>query len=310
MTARSAKRAARLRSWSTARTVRPRAVAQALEQLDQRELVRDVEVGRRLVEQEEPRLLGEREGDEDALALPARQLVRPVDRRAPRRPHRPGRGRPPPRRPPRSQTSFARAGCDRARRPPTRGTRCGSSMPCGRTVTRRASSPRSHESIGRPNSSTSAGDRATARRRAPAAACSCRCRSRRAAPPAHPPSAARSTSRRTAVRRRPRTRRRRRRAGHERRAQPSVPHRAPQEPEEEGCADQRGHDADRDPTREPRPEVGDEQEQRAVDHARRQQQPMVGPEGEAQQVRHDQPDEADRPRDRDARPRSAAPRAR
>ena len=75
MTARSAKRAARLRSWSTARTVRPRACPQPLEELDQRELVRDVEMGRRLVEEEEPRLLGEGEGDEDALPLPARQLV-------------------------------------------------------------------------------------------------------------------------------------------------------------------------------------------------------------------------------------------
>ena len=52
--------------------------SQPLEQLDQRELMRDVEMGRRLVEEEEARLLGESEGDEDALPLPARQLVHPA----------------------------------------------------------------------------------------------------------------------------------------------------------------------------------------------------------------------------------------
>ena len=54
----------------------PAIALQVLEQVDHLCLHRDVERGDRFVADDEARLDGERAGDADALALPARQLVR------------------------------------------------------------------------------------------------------------------------------------------------------------------------------------------------------------------------------------------
>src|SRR5688572_25685351 len=146
-------------------------------------------------------------------------------------------------------------------------------MPCGSTVTHRASSPRSHEPIGRPSSSTrpAAGDSMPETTRSkvllplPFAPSTTTC-----SPSASSRSIPRSTVRPSAAlpyrAETPESRTTASAIGTDR---------APQEPEEERCADECGHDADGDASREPRPEVGNEEEQRAVDHARRKEQPMV-----------------------------------
>ena len=52
--------------------------SQVADEVEQRELMRDVRVGSRLVEQQQLRLLRQRPGERDALALSARQLVEPA----------------------------------------------------------------------------------------------------------------------------------------------------------------------------------------------------------------------------------------
>ena len=67
-------RAAWLRSCSTATTVRPLLV-QLGAQVQHLDLVRDVQEGGRLVEQQQRRLLGQRHRDPHPLPLPAGELV-------------------------------------------------------------------------------------------------------------------------------------------------------------------------------------------------------------------------------------------
>ena len=55
--------------------MRPSLAVEPCEQVEDLDLVREVEVGRRLVEQEQGRLLGERQGDPGPLALAAGELV-------------------------------------------------------------------------------------------------------------------------------------------------------------------------------------------------------------------------------------------
>ena len=90
-TTRGANAAARLRSWSTASTVRPRSRLQPPHGGQQRDLVGQIQVQGRLVEQEQVRLLGERHRHQHPLALAAGELVRVAD--PPGRGHRrrPGR---------------------------------------------------------------------------------------------------------------------------------------------------------------------------------------------------------------------------
>ena len=71
-------RAAMSMSWVTAITVLPRLRTRSLQDLENLLRALAVEAAGRLVGEDERRIVGERAGDRDALALAARELVRPL----------------------------------------------------------------------------------------------------------------------------------------------------------------------------------------------------------------------------------------
>ena len=79
---------------------------------------------------------------------------------------------------------------------------------------------------------------------------------------------------------------------------------SPKEDEEHGCADERGHGADRnlDGVRDDsRKGVGEEDEERSGERAQGEEPSVLGPDERAHRMRDEQPDERDDPDGRDPR---------
>ena len=132
-TRRGKKCAARPRSWRTATIVRAVPLVEVDEQFHRADLVAQVEVDRRLVEDEDRRRLGHREGDEHELALAERQLAGVAPEQVPD-PDALDRGgdRRLVRRPGAAERVLVRQAPE-ARRSPRRSPRTAGSAPAGRT---------------------------------------------------------------------------------------------------------------------------------------------------------------------------------
>ena len=179
-TTRGKKCAARPMSWSTATIVVPSRWLRSIEQLHDLDLVAEVEVDRRLVEDEDRRGLRDRHRQEDELALAEARARARRGRADARRP--PGRSRRRRRRgrPVGGRGSGARAAADRAPRPPRPSSRTAARAAAGRP--RAAARPRVDR--GREAAAgelDGAGGRLHRGRRSPAAASTCRRRSGRRA---------------------------------------------------------------------------------------------------------------------------------
>ena len=67
--------AARLRSWKTPRIARSLSLAKRSAEIENDQLMREIQMGRGLVEEQDGRLLGQSSRQEQTLPLPARDLT-------------------------------------------------------------------------------------------------------------------------------------------------------------------------------------------------------------------------------------------
>ena len=156
-TSRGKKWAARPRSWRTATIVVPSRSLRSTQQLHRLDLVAEVEVDGRLVEEQDRRRLGDGQGERTSWRSPERELAGVAAEQMARR--RPGRS-PPRRRPGRpaaGRGTDPRAAAGRARRPPRRASRTAARPAAGRPRAGGRSPPGRARPTASPPSSDAAG---------------------------------------------------------------------------------------------------------------------------------------------------------